>query len=63
MTRQEAKLALLLAYGHNLAEAACEMCIAENAARNYSKKIYAKMGIAGQTDLVRLMLRSLSFLR
>ena len=62
LTRQEARLALLLAYGHNLAEAACEMCIAENAARNYSKKIYAKMGIGGQTDLVRLMLRSLSFL-
>lgn len=37
--------------------------IAENAARNYSKKVYAKMGIAGQTELVRTLLRCLSFLR
>lgn len=62
LTRQEASLALLLAYGHTIAEAAREMGIAEAAARNYSKKIYSKMGIASQTDLVRRVLRSLSFL-
>lgn len=62
LTRQEANLALLLAYGHTIAEASREMGIAEIAARNYSKKIYAKMGIASQTDLVRRVLRSLSFL-
>lgn len=62
LTRQESTLALHLAYGHTIAEAAGEMSIAETAARNYSKKIYAKMGVASQTELVRLMLRSLSFL-
>lgn len=63
LTRQEARLAILLAYGHTLAEAAREMGIAEVAVRNYSKKIYAKLGIGGQTELVRLMLRGISFLR
>lgn len=63
LTRQEAALSLRLGYGETIAEAAREMGIAETAARNYSKKIYAKMGIASQTDLVRLILRSLPFLR
>lgn len=63
LTRQESTLALLLAHGHTIAESARDMCIAEAAARNYSKKIYAKMGVSSQTELVRLMLRSLSFLR
>ncbi len=63
LTRQEAALALFLAYGNTIAEAAQQMGIAETAARNYSKKIYAKMGIASQADLIRLMLRSISFLR
>ena len=63
LTRQEATLALLLAYGNTLTEAAQEMGIAEIAARNYSKKIYGKMGIAGQADLIRLTLRSIAFLR
>ena len=57
------RVALLLAYGNTLAEAAQEMGIAEIAARNYSKKIYGKMGIAGQADLIRLTLRSIAFLR
>jgi len=63
LTRQEATLALFLAYGNTIAEAAQQMGIAETAARNYSKKIYGKMGIASQADLIRLMLRSISFLR
>ena len=49
--------------GFDLTEAAQEMGIAEIAARNYSKKIYSKMGIAGQADLIRLTLRSIAFLR
>ncbi len=63
LTRQESTLALLLAHGHTIVEAAKDMAIAETAARNYSKRIYAKTGVASQTELVRLMLRSLSFLR
>ena len=49
--------------GNGIEPAAQEMGIAEIAARNYSKKIYAKMGIAGQADLIRLTLRSIAFLR
>ncbi len=63
LTRQESTLAMLLACGHTIVEAAIEMNIAEASARNYSKRIYAKMGIGSQADLVRLILRSLSFLR
>lgn len=63
LTRQEATLSLLLAFGASLVEAATKMDIGESAARNYSKKIYSKMGISGQADLVRVMLRSLAFLR
>lgn len=63
LTRQEATLALLLAYGNTITQAAQEMGIAEIAARNYSKKIYNKMGIASQADLIRLVLRSVSVLR
>ncbi|MBV8248124.1 MAG: hypothetical protein JO200_06695 [Comamonas sp.] len=63
LTRQEATLSLLLACGHTIAEAAQKMQIGESAARNYSKKVYGKLAISSQADLVRVMLRSLSFLR
>lgn len=63
LSPQEARLALLLAYGHTISEAAFAMHIAETAARNYSKRVYAKMGIGSQTDLVRLVYRSFAFLR
>lgn len=63
LTRQEATLSLLLACGHTIAEAAEKMQIGESAARNYSKKIYGKLAISSQADLVRVILRSLSFLR
>lgn len=63
LTRQEATLGLLLGYGLTISEAALEMGIAESTARNYSKRIYAKLGISNQTDLVRLILRTLPFLQ
>lgn len=63
LTRQESKLALLLACGHTIAEAATAMNIAESAARNYSKRTYAKIGIRNQTELVRMVYRSFAFLR
>jgi len=62
LTRQEATLTLLLADGKTLAGAATEMGIAETTARNYSKRIYEKMGIDRQTDLVRLVYRSFALL-
>lgn len=63
LTRQEARLAALLACGQTISEAAGEMGIAVTAARNYSKNIYAKLGIKGQTDLVRILFKSFALLR
>lgn len=63
LTPQEANLALLLMWGHSIAQAATHMGIAETAARNYTKRIYAKVGITSQADLIRLLLRSLPLLQ
>ena len=63
LTRQEARLAALLASGQTISEAAGQMGIAVTAARNYSKNIYAKLGIKGQTDLVRILFKSFALLR
>jgi DNA-binding CsgD family transcriptional regulator len=63
LTPQEARLALLLADGCTLAAAAQQIGVAEAAARNYSKRIYAKMGIRSQSDIVRLVYRSFALLR
>ncbi|MFZ6049861.1 helix-turn-helix transcriptional regulator [Pseudomonas sp. CR3202] len=63
LTRQEARLAALLSSGRTISEAAGQMGIAVTAARNYSKNIYAKLGIKGQTDLVRILCKSFALLR
>ncbi|MBP8925331.1 MAG: helix-turn-helix transcriptional regulator [Pseudomonadales bacterium] len=63
LTPQEARLALLLADGYTLEEAAGQLGVAGTAARSYSKRIYAKMGIGSQSDIVRLVYRSLALLR
>ena len=39
------------------------MGVAEAAARSYSKRIYAKIGIKSQSDIVRLVYRSFALLR
>ncbi|TAL02852.1 MAG: helix-turn-helix transcriptional regulator [Rhodospirillaceae bacterium] len=54
----ESRLALALTRGMTIAEAACELGLTVETARNYSKKIYAKTGARGQPDLVRFVLRS-----
>ena len=54
----EARLALALSRGMNITEAAAELGITVETARNYSKKIYSKLGARGQPDLVRFILRS-----
>jgi DNA-binding CsgD family transcriptional regulator len=54
----EARLALALARGLTIAEAASELGITLETARNYSKKIYSKLGARGQSDLVRFVMRS-----
>ncbi|MBA15751.1 MAG: hypothetical protein CMN73_05285 [Sphingomonas sp.] len=49
----EARLAVALAAGHSLSEAADALGLTVETARNYSKKIYAKTGSRGHADLVR----------
>lgn len=52
----EARLAIALAGGSTIAEAAIGLGLTLETARNYSKKLYAKTGAKGQVDLVRLIL-------
>lgn len=52
----EARFALALSRGLSIAEAAEKMGITIETARNYSKKVYAKMGARGQVDVVRFIL-------
>ena len=54
----EARLAVAICRGASIAEAALEMGITEATARNYSKRIYGKMGARGQADVVRFVLTS-----
>lgn len=54
----EARLALALSRGMTIAEAAEALGLTTETARNYSKKIYAKMGARGQSDVVRYILTS-----
>lgn len=54
----EARFALALSRGLSIAEAAESLGITIETARNYSKKVYAKMGARGQADLIRFILTS-----
>ena len=54
----EARLAWELAQGRTIAEAATELNLTLETARNYSKKIYSKTGARGQVELVRIILTS-----
>ncbi len=62
LTPSEAHLATLLANGLTLAEAARRLDLTENTVRSYSKAIFSKTGVRRQTDLVRLILRSVAVL-
>ncbi|SFG06036.1 DNA-binding transcriptional regulator, CsgD family [Novosphingobium sp. CF614] len=55
---REAELAMALADGHSIAEAAGAMGLTLETARNYSKRLYAKLGVRGQAELVRLVYES-----
>lgn len=54
----EARLAWAIAQGRSIAEAAEELGLSIETARNYSKKIYAKTGASRQAELVRIILTS-----
>lgn len=58
LPRREAELAMALADGHSIAEAAERMNLTLETARNYSKRLYAKLGVRGQAELVRLVYES-----
>lgn len=55
LTRSEATLALRIAEGDSIAEAAEKLNLTLETARNYSKRIYGKTGARGQAELVRLI--------
>lgn len=54
----EARFALALSRGQSITEAAESLGITLETARNYSKKVYAKMGARGQADVIRFILTS-----
>lgn len=54
----EARLAWLLAQATSIKDAAATLGLAEETARNYSKKIYAKTGARGHAELVRVVMTS-----
>lgn len=62
LSDSEARLALALARGRTIAEAAAVQRLTLETARNYSKKLYAKTGTRGQADLVRVVLDSVALL-
>ncbi|MDG2005054.1 MAG: LuxR C-terminal-related transcriptional regulator [Novosphingobium sp.] len=55
---REAELAIALSDGLSIAEAAEAMGLTLETARNYSKRLYAKLGVRGQAELVRLVYES-----
>tara|TARA_R110000823_G_scaffold130015_15_gene258015 strand:+ start:7175 stop:8308 length:1134 start_codon:yes stop_codon:yes gene_type:complete len=60
LTPTEANLALLLANGMSLDEASEKLSISRNTARAHLRAVFAKTGVARQSGLVRLILRSVA---
>ena len=58
LTATEARLAIRLADGLSLREAAELMEVTESTVRTYSKRIFGKTGVSRQSELVRLVLKS-----
>ena len=56
LSRSEARLALLLCDGASLAEAADELGWTVETARSCSKQVFARMGVKGQTAVIRRLL-------
>jgi DNA-binding CsgD family transcriptional regulator len=62
LSRREAELALAISDGLSIAEAAALLGLTQETARNYSKRIYARMDVRGQAELVRQILLSSALL-
>ncbi len=58
ITLSEARFALKLADGMTIAEAGVALGLTLETARNYSKQIYSKMDLRGQSDLIRFVKNS-----
>ena len=62
LSPSEATLAALLTQGFSLTEAADELGLTEATVRTYSKRIFGKVGVGRQSELVRVILRSVAIL-
>lgn len=62
LSPSEAILAALLTQGFSLTEAANELGLTEATVRTYSKRIFGKVGVGRQSELVRVILRSVAIL-
>jgi len=62
LSPSEASLAALLTQGMTLTEAARELGLTESTVRSYSKRIFTKVGVNRQAELIRLILRSVAML-
>jgi DNA-binding CsgD family transcriptional regulator len=60
LTPAEARLAVLMAQGERLDEAAAAMGVSVNTARTHLKRVFAKTGTRRQAGLVRLLLTELA---
>ncbi len=60
LTGAEATLAVLLANGFTLDEAAVELKIRKNTIRAHLRSIFAKTGVRRQTTLIHLLLNSVA---
>lgn len=58
LSPSEAHLALELCRGRSIADVACDRGLRVDTVRGYSKSIYAKIGVKGQVDLVRILMGS-----
>jgi len=60
LTPTQARLAALLFNGRTVKDAASDLCITENTARQYLKMIFDRTGAKRQLDLIRMIERALS---
>lgn len=58
LSLREAELALAMSEGRSISEAATAMRWTLETARSYSKRVYAKLGVRGQAELVRAVFLS-----
>jgi len=58
LTRQETRVAILIARGGNLRAISKELGVSYETVRSHSKRIYQKLGISSQADIVRVFYES-----